>query len=154
MIATEVSRPHYNSFPYSFDLIVHSLKQMLWLQLMETEIFRYVNSIQWKLLVFTFLLTNNETSMCIQCWRLEHHTETVAVKDSCFGVWNVSNVVWICFWRGGGASSFWNWLICEILSKSFRRRRGAINAKQLNYLEQYKPSKLLKEKGSANCCIQ
>ncbi|CAH3158292.1 hypothetical protein pdam_00016231 [Pocillopora damicornis] len=35
-----------------------------------------------------------------------------------------------------------------------RRRRGAINAKQLNYLEQYKPSKLLKEKGSANCCIQ
>ena len=152
MIATEVSRPHYNFFPYSFDLIVHSLKQMLWLQLMETEIFRYVNSIQWKLLVFTFLLTNNETSMCIQCWRLEHHTETVAEKDSCFGVWNVSNVVWICF--GGGASSFWNWLICEILSKSFRRRRGAINAKQLNYLEQYKPSKLLKEKGSANCCIQ
>lgn len=88
-------------FPYSFDLIVHSLKQMLWLQLMETEIFRYVNSIQWKLLVFTFLLTNNETSMYIQCWRLEHHTETVAVKDSCFGVWNVSNVVWICFGGGG-----------------------------------------------------
>lgn len=152
MIATEVSRPHYNFFSYSFDLIVHSLKQMLWLKLMETEIFRHVNSIQWKLLVFTFLLTNNETSMYIQCWRLEHHTETVAMKDSCFGVWNVSNVVWICFW--GGASSFWNWLICEILSKSFRRRRGAINAKQLNYLEQYKPSKLLKEKGSANCCIQ
>lgn len=87
-------------FPYSFDLIVHSLKQMLWLQLMETEIIRYVNSIQWKLLVFTFLLTNNETSMCIQCWRLEHHTETVAEKDSCFGVWNVSNVVWICFCGG------------------------------------------------------
>lgn len=35
-----------------------------------------------------------------------------------------------------------------------RRRRGAINAKQLTYLEQYKPSKLLKEKGAANCCIQ
>lgn len=35
-----------------------------------------------------------------------------------------------------------------------RRRRGAINAKQLSYLEQYKPSKLLKEKGGANCCIQ
>ena len=153
MIATEVSRPHYNFFPYSFDLIVHSLKQMLWLQLMETEIFRYVNSIQWKLLVFTFLLTNNETSMCIQCWRLEHHTETVAEKDSCFGVWNVSNVS-MCESVFVGAFSFWNWLICEILSNSFRRRRGAINAKQLNYLEQYKPSKLLKEKGSANCCIQ
>lgn len=153
MIATEVSRPHYSFFPYSFDLIVHSLKQMLWLQLMETEIFRYVNSIQWKLLVFTFLLTNNETSMYIQCWRLEHHTETVAEKDSCFGVWNVSNVS-MCESVFVGAFSFWNWLICEILSKSFRRRRGAINAKQLNYLEQYKPSKLLKEKGSANCCIQ
>lgn len=100
VIATGVSRPHYNFFPYSFDLIVPSLKQMLWLQLMETEIFRYVNSIQWKLLVFTFLLTNNETSMCIQCWRLEHHTETVAEKGSCFGVWNVSNVVWICFCGG------------------------------------------------------
>ena len=36
-----------------------------------------------------------------------------------------------------------------------RRRRGAINAKQLTYLEQYKPSKLLKEKGPANnCCVQ
>lgn len=35
-----------------------------------------------------------------------------------------------------------------------RKRRGAINAKQLMYLEQYKPSKLLREKGGANCCIQ
>ena len=36
-----------------------------------------------------------------------------------------------------------------------RRRRGAINAKQLTYLEHYKPSKLLKEKGAANnCCVQ
>ncbi|KAK2560204.1 Protein tyrosine phosphatase type IVA 3 [Acropora cervicornis] len=35
------------------------------------------------------------------------------------------------------------------------RRRGAINSKQLTYLEQYKPSKLLKEKGPANnCCVQ
>lgn len=47
----------------------------------------------------------------------------------------------------------WNIVWC-IFFFFFRRRRGAINAKQLTYLEQYKPSKLLKEKGAANCCIQ
>ncbi|EDO37167.1 predicted protein [Nematostella vectensis] len=36
-----------------------------------------------------------------------------------------------------------------------RKRRGAINAKQLSYLERYKPTKLLKEKdGGPNCVIQ
>jgi len=35
-----------------------------------------------------------------------------------------------------------------------RKRRGAINAKQLAYLERYKPTKLLKEKESPNCVIQ
>jgi len=35
-----------------------------------------------------------------------------------------------------------------------RKRRGAINYKQLSYLEHYKPSKQLKEKNGANCCIQ
>jgi hypothetical protein len=36
-----------------------------------------------------------------------------------------------------------------------RKRRGAINAKQLAYLERYKPTKLLKERESGgNCVVQ
>ena len=36
-----------------------------------------------------------------------------------------------------------------------RRRRGAINSKQLEYLENYKPTKVLRAREkNANCCIQ
>ncbi len=36
-----------------------------------------------------------------------------------------------------------------------KRRRGAINSKQLEYLEKYKPTKALKGKErSSNCCVQ
>ena len=36
-----------------------------------------------------------------------------------------------------------------------KKRRGAINSKQLEYLEKYKPSKVLKGKDrNQACCIQ
>eukprot|EP00794_Sanderia_malayensis_P019626 gene19626-21572_t len=36
-----------------------------------------------------------------------------------------------------------------------KRRRGAINSKQLEYLEKYKPTKALKGKDrNSNCCVQ
>lgn len=34
------------------------------------------------------------------------------------------------------------------------QRRGAINAKQLSYLEKYRPKSRLKKNGKNNCCVQ
>lgn len=49
------------------------------------------------------------------------------------------------------------WSSCDVNDFSFyRKRRGAFNAKQLMYLEKYKPKMRLrfKDANGQNCCIQ